>query len=474
LEVRSCWTLLDSAQETEKFVGAENAVWLVSDPELEWPLVVNWRERRIAGRSAELREYGDRMWLVSDEHALSADSVAPDHMTGERIECSYRQRKFNYVALPLAPTASRAQGLEEVARYPREPRGWSGLTVDLAVQRPGLIVVARGADGLRWVEVAPERGAMAEAGRLAALSGDEYNDVAAINERYVAVASLSQGLVIVDAANPADPYVVVDTLPELWPMFGHSVFVSGSRLYLAQAPSTGAGAVVAFDVSDPEAPRQLWRWKAEPGDDAHDVTVRGDHIYVSSIRGGITLLDAAADEAPRVVGRRHGLAAHSCSIVDGARAPSGATVERLLWAEESPGGSLRLIDVERNAAGIAFYESPLLLQERVEGRPNTPAGFHASPHHSECDGEVCFVAHYQLGLRVIDLGKLGPPGQGTLSVPVLAEYTTWQPSVRGESLWLRGATGVALDLPWVYVADTEAGVVALRYDAATNEGGDAE
>jgi hypothetical protein len=77
------------------------------------------------------------------------------------------------------------------------------------------------------------------------------------------------------------------------------------------------------------------------------------------------------------------------------------------------------------------------------------------------------VAHYQLGLQVLDVGSFEEAGRAALGVAVVAQYPTWRPSALGESMWLRGATGVALDLPWVYVADTDAGLVVLRYDAAT-------
>lgn len=439
-------------------------VWLVNNG-TEQPLVLNWQHARINGEAAQLFEHRGRTWLVSQAHAFRADWVGPDVIEGKWLRCAESKAESDYVAVPLAPIEGQTFGLTEVARVPavqdpsREP------TLDLALQRPGLVVVAQGADGVRWLESSPERGRLAEVGRLPALIQDTYNDVAAINERYVAVASNSRGLIIVDATEPTSPRVVVDSLPELLPKHGHSVFVNGSRLYLAQAPPVGTGAVVAFDVTEPEAPRQLWRWKAEPGHDAHDITVRGDRLYVSSIRGGMTLLDAAGDDAPRVVARRMGLGAHSCSLVDAVRA--NGPLERLLWEEERLGGSLHLVDVVRSNRGVELEVS------RLSGRgPDDTAGalttrFAASPHHSQCDRELCFVAHYQLGLQVLDAGGATGVGFGPTEASIVAAYPTWQPTVRGEQLWLKGAVGVALDLPWVYVADTEAGVIVLRYDAAS-------
>lgn len=465
-DFRSCSALLDVVRPSERSTDAEHAVWLVSEPGRELPWVVNWQDRRIQGKPARLFEHAGRQWLVSDDHALSAAWVRSDQRGGQWLKCTPPYNAFDYVAVPLAPIANRGRGIREVARYPSEESAWPHLTFDLTLQRPGLLAIARGEDGLRWLEVEPQRGLVTEVGHLSALLGDDYNDVAAIDERYLAVASRRLGLVIVDAAEPERPRVVADSLPQLGPSDGHSVFVAGARLYLAQAPAAGTGAVVAFDVSEPETPRQLWRWKAEPGHDAHDVAVRGDHLYVSSIRGGITLLDASGDEPPRLVARRRGLGAHSCSVLDDRE-------ERLLWGEERVGGSLHVIGVERAGDEAMLSDSRLIADARSPGEPDgaagafVPFGFAASPHHSECRGAVCFVAHYQLGLRVLDIGGITEPAVGVAIAPLLADYPTWRPSARSEASWLRGASGVVLDLPWVYVADTDVGVLVLRYDAAT-------
>jgi hypothetical protein len=461
VDTPSCSTLLAAEQGGVEPEGSERWVWLMSQPHRSLPLVINWQSRRIAGKAARLVDHAGRTWLVNEEYALSTDWVEAGRIEGLWAKCDELGKAEPYAAVPLAPAVGQARGLTEVTRFSGDAAPWPAQrTSDLALQRAGLVVVARGADGLRWLELSSRRSAISEVGHLPVLLGDDYNDVAVISERYLAVASRSRGLLVVDAANPAAPQIIADALPLLQPRDGHSVFVSGSRLYLAQAPTVSTGAVVAFDVSDPEVPRQLWRWQAEQGDDAHDVTVRGDHLYVSSIRGGITLLDARADDMPRVVARRRGLGAHSCSLVDGA-------TERVLWGEERLGGTLHRIDVDRSDGAVRLTDTRLQMFEPARSAARAAATFAASPHNSACHDTFCFVAHYQLGLQVLDVGSFEEAGRAALGVAVVAQYPTWRPSALGESMWLRGATGVALDLPWVYVADTDAGLVVLRYDAAT-------
>lgn len=450
----SCVELLAAPQEGEP-LGLPYAVWLMNEPPSDAPLVMNWKQRRIAGEPANVRQHGGRTWLVSSEHAVSVDWQSDVLVEGEWLRCDARREvTTRYTAVPLAPAPFEPYGLTEVARYPADEQAWpEQRTSDLALQRPDLVVVARGPDGLRWLRVAPSHDGLTEVGRLPPLLGDDYNDVVAIDERYVAVASRLLGLVIVDAADPAEPHVVVDALPRLLPRDGHSVAMLDRRLYLAQAPVVSTGALAAFDVSEPQRPRELWRWQPEVGHDVHDVTAHGDTLYVSSIRGGVTILKSGDDAVPRVIARRPGLAAHSCSVVEPEAKTTHST--HVLWGEEQVGGSLHLMQLE--GASLTARQVQLGIASTAG------VAFAASPHNSECRGQVCFVAHYQLGLQVLQI-QTPVARAGNVDVPVVARYPTWRPTARGESMWLRGAVGVALDLPWVYVADTDAGVVMLRYE----------
>ncbi len=87
----------------------------------------------------------------------------------------------------------------------------------------------------------------------------------------------------------------------------------------------------------------------------------------------------------------------------------------------------------------------------------------ASPHNVECAHDLCFVAHYQLGLRVFDWSMPNLPNAGALST-----FSTWRPSVAGEQSWLQGASGVLLTPSIVYVVDTQNGLFALRLTGGLN------
>lgn len=473
-------------------------VWLVAEPNSPNPLVVNWADARIAGQPAQWRSDASRRWLVSDAYALSFDMGSVSRVEGRMLVCRGLESSSRgsidiadstpYVAVPLAPYAAGRRGeLTEVARFPDAATTWPDLrTSDLARFGAGFLAVARGPDGLRLLESQPQSGVLAEVSHLATVADDDFNDVTPIDERYLAVASRRFGLVIVDARDPATPQVVADNLPLVNPRDGHSVVVVGDRVYLAQAPAVGTGAVTAFDVTTPERPREVWRWNAASGQDAHDVTVfdaaaledpaladaapddeRDDTVYVSSLRGGITLLSVAGD-VPRVVARRRGLAAHSAAFVDVGR-------ERLLWSEEQLGGSLHVVDVVRDSGGVELRDDRVATSYVPDALDASGAAvsfaavpFAASPHLATCRDGICYVAHYQLGVVVLDLrGEPSLPGLGPARL--LATYPTWAPSPLAETTWLRGAVGIELDGPFIYVADTELGVLVLRA-AATDQG----
>lgn len=436
---------------------AADVVWLARVPGAQEPSVVNWDASRINGRAGRRVDAHGTTWLVTGRSALSLRESSAARTAGVWLDCENGHVE-DYVATPLAPRYAEATGgLREVGRYPEGENDWPyERTSDLTLVGRDLIAVARGPDGLRILR-RDENGNVSPVSHLDAVLGDDYNDVSAVGERHVAVASKRRGLVIVDLADPSMPKIVADELPWISPRDAHSVFVEGERVFVAQAPAAGTGAVTAFDVTVRSAPRQLWRWTADAGHDAHDVAVRGHRAYVSSIRGGITVLDWQRGAQPTVAARYPGLGAHSGTYV------GGSDPEFWLWAEERVGGRLHWVEVAQGDRGVHLTGDTLPSQFRVAtpGSEGPWLTSMASPHQAECRDHVCFVAHYQLGLRVLPIVS-SAGGMRSAQRPI-ASYPTWLPSVSGEASWLRGATGVALELPWVYVADSENGVMVLHY-----------
>lgn len=473
--------------------SATDLVWLMTKPNRLDPLVVNLEDARIAGKPGRIvsrREPGQSnptRWLITEEHAISLRRVDRELVQGEWLRCGDGS-VTSYSLSPLAPrVATASSGFVERSRFPEQALAWPHeRTSDITLVGKQLLAVARGPDGLRILQ-RHDGGDLEEVSHLAAPLGDDYNDVMAIDERHVAVASARHGLLIVDLTVPEAPEITASDLPAIAPRDGHSVVVDGTRLFLAQAPVMGTGAVVLFDVSNPAAPRELSRWSAGPGEDAHDVSVRGSRVCVSSLRGGITVLDWAFSDAPRVVARLAGLGAHSSNYIGDGNVGDDAghdAAERWLWAEEQLGGSLHVVQIAETRATedagsadadggalpsgddtVAFDARPLPTRLLAPWGSNEWISSAASPHQAHCEKSVCFIAHYQLGLRVLDV-RQEEDGQ---EPQLRAWYPTWKVSEQGERTWLRGASGVAVDGTRVYVADTESGIVVLDYSPATHD-----
>ena len=455
-------------------------MWLLTKPQLSDPPVVNFSVPRANGQTGRFVTHDDDDWFVfraQDNHvrfALRLLNVSPARIDGDIVVCDQPIRATSnlqpFIALPLAPSRARAFGLENVAQYPApdatdgesgcrtdgaRPHGWPfERSSDLAVLNSSLLVVARGNDGLRVLDVSQvETGTLAERAHLPAAPGDDYNDVAAISESVIAVASRRNGLMIVDLAAPESPALIEGSLPLDAPRDGHNVFVADDNVFLAQAPASGRGALVAVDVRDPSSPKTRWRTPLAAGHDAHDVFVAGQTAYVSSLRGGMYTFDVANGEQLARISVPN---AHSVALL-----PVHGSQSRLLLTEETVAGALRLLAFPE--ADLTKMATRPLTQTwnsdaSVEG-VSTLVESAATPHKLQCVSDRCFIAFYQLGLRVLDFTS----GDEALAAPSLqASFPSWSPSPLGELNWLQGATGVAVDLPWVYVLDTCAGVLALR------------
>jgi hypothetical protein len=459
---RTCAELVSLPHEGVLPSEVVDVVWLTHLPGKREPSVVNWDASRINGTSGRIVSARGTPWLIAAGQALSLEESSAERTAGSWLDCE-RGTVDEYVAFPLAPgSAAATGGLREVRRYPETESEWPAeRTSDLTLVGTNLIAIARGPDGLRVLR-RDEKQRVSEVSHLGAALGDDYNDVSALDGRYVAVAAKQRGLVIVDLAEPSQPTVVADGLPwissrDAHSVFVDSVFVEGDRVYLAQAPAVGAGAVTAFDVTVRSEPRELWRWTAEDGHDAHDVAVRGNRAYVSSIRGGITVLEWHDAAEPVVAARYPGIGAHSGTYAGGAGA------EFWLWGEERAGGRHHCIEVTRDTGGVYLKGAPLP-SKFVVGMPHPDRGWltsAASPHQAECRDNLCFLAHYQLGVRVVEILRTAA-GLRPEERPI-AWYPTWRAEPASEVSWLRGATGIALELPWIYVTDSENGLIVLQY-----------
>lgn len=451
---------------------AAAAVWIAKEPLAE-PVVFNFAEARANGTLGRQVMADGQAWFIFSlpltRLAVGLDDVSSYRIEGKFITCGHLDSSTvaprPFTALPLAPTVPRAEGLHLIARYPPAESSveacasgehtaldWPPRSSDLALVG-SLLAVARGPDGLRVLDISQtSEGTIREVGHLPAAVGDDYNDVESIDDVTVAVASQKYGLVIVDLSQPHLPSVLSHSWPLQAPRDGHNLWVVEDRLFLAQAPPVGTGALAAFDVADVRSPRLLWRTQLAGGHDAHDVFVAGRTAYVSSLRGGLYLVDTHTGQWQR----RYPLPfAHSVGRLED-RGPD----ERYLLTQETPDSHLQLLTIDASSKELRSRPLP---QSWIDHSLPTqrPVKFlsAAAPHKLTCRGDTCFVAHHQLGLRIIDVG----PSDAVFDAPTLKAYFhTWSPHPESERNWLQGATAVAVDLPWIYVLDTCAGVLALE------------
>lgn len=320
----------------------------------------------------------------------------------------------------------------------------------------GLAYVVRFGDGLRIVDLS-DLEAVHDRGHAPVMYEDYeiYNDVKLVEgpnaARYAIVGSNLRGAVVIDVSDPDNPAEVAQFPP---PPAGeqtvnvHTLFIDGSRAYLA---NTTIGGLDIFDVSDPASPQRLGQW-VHPmidiqGGLVHDLFVRDGRAFLNYWNLGMVILDTQADPAdPTVVGIFDSYArrtSHSSWVVDiGARTVA-------VHGDEDFGAHVRIIDVT-DPESVDFLDTLAEYQTRPQ----------VSVHNILAHGNLAFITYYQDGLRVLDLADPADPVE-------IAHYHTWpgaEPGY-GEGFY-EGAIGVDYDATsgHIYVADTHSGLWVMTLD----------
>jgi hypothetical protein len=218
----------------------------------------------------------------------------------------------------------------------------------------------------------------------------------------------------------------------------HSIFVDGPLAYLADVD---AGAMRVFDVSQPARAVEIGRYaRPEPGAFVHDLMVGGGRCYLNYWDQGFDVLDCTDPTRPRELGRyRYArMTSHSSWV-----GPIGGRLVAL-HGDEDYGGHLRLLDVTDPAAGVA-------LVGEWQTRPEV------SVHNVMLVGTTAYLAHYQDGLRVLDVSDPARPR------PV-AYANTWSFAGAPGSSFYEGALGIDVDpaARLIYVADSARGLLIYR------------
>ncbi|AKF81930.1 hypothetical protein MFUL124B02_24215 [Myxococcus fulvus 124B02] len=253
------------------------------------------------------------------------------------------------------------------------------------------------------------------------------------------VASAARGVLVFDLSDPASPRLIKD-LSGGMRRSTHTLFVNGNRLY-----AMDNGDVLIFDVTNAREPVLLGSYRDEssrkPGRNSypHDATSLNHLLFVNHWGAGLLILDA--------------------------RDP--ANVKKL--------GAYEYPNAMSHYSRVAYFQNNLIAFEGGEGwgahlrvlNLNDPAkptligeyklSDEVSIHNMELVGNRLYLAHFQHGVRVLDVTVPSRPRE-------IAYHHTWRehdPVFLNVSPW-EGAVGVRVPGDgYVYVVDSQRGLLVF-------------
>ena len=204
------------------------------------------------------------------------------------------------------------------------------------------------------------------------------------------------GIVILDVSNPGHPVKLSDFTENVAGGV-HDVWIYKNRVYLT---SDGTGDMHIVDISDPKNPKESGRWSVgTPGRYIHDLIFVDDVGYMSYWDDGMIILDVGGagkggslDRPVFVSQYKYGPFGSTHHVF---RYKNYAFIsDELFGTEENgahangPGGYVHVVDVSdlENPREVARYEVP-----------------EAGAHNTWAENDRLYVAHYQGGLRVVDI-----------------------------------------------------------------------
>ncbi|WP_338872135.1 hypothetical protein [Myxococcus stipitatus] len=253
------------------------------------------------------------------------------------------------------------------------------------------------------------------------------------------VASGDRGVLVFDISEPANPRFLRD-LSNGSRQNVHTVQVAGSRLYATLVDPTTE--TLIYDVKNAREPVLLGRHQDASAGELksfpHETTVFEDKLYVNHWRAGLLVLDPTDPANVKQVGayKYPGASSHFARV---GRINGNLTA---FEGGEGWGAHLRVLD-------LSDAKSPRLIGE-YKLSPEV------SIHNMELVGGRLYVAHYQHGVRVLDVSGPAKPQE-------FAYFNTWRETDRhrGTSSW-EGAIGIRVPGDgYVYVVDTSRGLLIL-------------
>ena len=416
-------------------------------------------EEWLSRRKVVERQVGPTTVFYRGEETLSDGEVrvrsyvgcrmpGADHLVGCFDECSNGQRSvrgsFQARRITPAPGEPESAGLSLVSETQMKaptttpPVLPTGIPVDVYVTKKHAYVVSLNA-GLYVYDVEyPQRPVFQT--QIYERTDSYWNGVWAHGDALY-VASARRGVLVFDIRNPHSP-TLVRSVPTVPPNV-HTVFVSGNLLYAAaQEPDA---AVLVFDVTTPLSPVLISKFQAkgfsapQQGDGPHDMLAFEDRLYVNFWGAGYVVASMERPDEPVQLGsyRYEHATSHANAV--------GRYGDRLIAFEGSEdwGAHLRVLDVT----------DPANIRQIGEWRLFE----HVSIHNMVLVGTRLYVAHYQGGVRVLDVSVPETPRQ-------VAHFNTFRATDprRGTSFY-DGAIGIRVPGDgYVYTVDTSRGLIILR------------
>jgi hypothetical protein len=255
------------------------------------------------------------------------------------------------------------------------------------------------------------------------------------------IASTKRGVIIYNVENPEAP-VAVKSFPADRPVEVHAVAMDGNWLYAA-SPYPNAE-VVVFDATNPRElvlSKHYFVEETQPnlGDRPYDVLARDGRLYVSHWTYGLAVSDVANPKAPKLLGHFAYSGATTRTVDVGTIGNRTLAFE----ASEGWGAHLRVLDISAPALITQVAEYAL--------RPEI------SIRTVKLVGTKLYLAHYQDGLRIIDVSNPNAPQEA-------GYYNTWRETDpdRGVSFF-EGLSDVAVPGDgYIYATDTSRGLLIFR------------
>ncbi|MBN9681576.1 MULTISPECIES: LVIVD repeat-containing protein [unclassified Corallococcus] len=394
----------------------------------------------LSGQALTRQEIGAGSFFTSagDLVFMGCTRPTPDRINGCYVQCA--QGKVGTVGTFTATRPGiRARGESESSGLTlvSEASLALGMPVDVYVTKGHAYVVAVGTaskpGGLAVFDVRdPARPVLTKTVQLAGDSN--WNGVWA-KDNALYIASASSGVLVYDISKPADPRYVRAVTDA--PLNVRSVFVEDKWLY-ATAAAPG-DAVLIFNVSSPLKPVEINRVPLGAGGSGpHDAFVYEERLYVSHTEAGYQAFDVADTKSVYPMGGYSfdGQNSHASAV--------GTFAGRTVAFEggDHPGAHLRMLDVTDPANMKLIGEYAL--------RPET------SIHDIRLRGSKLYVAHYQEGVRVLDVSVPPKPRE----VAYFNTYRETDPDRTGSPL--EGAIGIRVPGDgFIYVVDTSRGLLIL-------------